>query len=68
MDGGQQHTYAHFFRFLLSRFGGDFGCFEGKGGEIVRCGHDEMCWNMYLLRLSVAMMLRLVNGWRLDMD
>lgn len=36
----RQHTDTHFLRFLLGGFGGDFGRFEGEGGEVVCCGHD----------------------------
>jgi hypothetical protein len=35
----QKRTYAHFLCFLLGGFGGDFGGFEGEGGEVVCCGH-----------------------------
>jgi hypothetical protein len=32
-----KRTYAHFLCFLLGGFGGDFGGFEGEGGEVVCC-------------------------------
>jgi hypothetical protein len=68
---GQNHTYAHFFGFLLGGFGGDIGCFEREGGEVVCCRHGcgfaVVCvW--YQLGLSVARMLEAVEsdfvaGW-----
>lgn len=47
-DDEEGRTYAHFLRFLLSGLGGDFGCFEGQGGEVVCGGHDCGFCVMYL--------------------